>query len=373
MKNRSCRTRSVGVVALGLAVGCLSSPNSQRTTVNGAAAGNTGGSALGPSGGVVGMAAGGAGAARATGGTSLQLGQSGGSPQVSSLGGSASGGQTNVIGSGGQSSLGGSMGAVSSGGSASGGAPNNGPCPGGVGKALKFDGTVEDFVTANLGTDLPIQRASRTLELWAHFDSDKWEPEHSLIEYGAGQSCHVFGIDVEEVGALDPYGNGCGSDNSVVLVPAVPATGWLHLAWAYDGPNNTFQFTVNGVAQPIPSPHADPAWTTTDSPLLIGGSSEFGGEGFGGVIDEVRVWNIARTPADIARDMRVFLKGNEPGLVAYYHFDEGQGTSAGDSGPHGHTANMVSTVKPMWVTSDIPGTFTCSEQPHGIGATGSGA
>gem|GEM_PF-2387939 len=69
--------------------------------------------------------------------------------------------------------------------------------------------------------------------------------------------------------------------------------------------------------QPIPSPNADPDSSTNDSPLLIGASSQFGIEGFDGVFDEVRLWIVSRTAADITRDMKVLLKGNDPGLVAY--------------------------------------------------------
>jgi hypothetical protein len=160
---------------------------------------------------------------------------------------------------------------------------------------------------------------------------------------------------------LDPYGNGCGADNTLKLVPTVPEVGWLHIAWAYDGPNNTFQFTVNGIKQPIPSLMAMDAWTTTQSPLTIGAAAEFGLNGFDGKIDELRVWNISRSVADISRDMKVILKGTEPGLVAYYHFDEGQGTTSLDAtGKKGHRAYMISDAKPVWVDSDIPGPFSCA-------------
>ena len=216
-------------------------------------------------------------------------------------------------------------------------------------------------------TDLPVARASRTVELWAWFSGPKaWRGEHSLFEYGKGQPCHVFGVDVEHWNdndaELDPYGNGCGADNTLKLVPTVPQVGWLHLAWAYDGPNNEFQFTVNGLEQPIPSKMAMAAWSTTQSPLTIGAASEFGLAGFDGKMDELRVWNLSRSVADISRDMKVILKGDEPGLIAYYHFDEGQGTMSADAtGKKGHTAYLISDAKPKWVDSDIPGPFTCAQ------------
>jgi hypothetical protein len=315
-------------------------------------------------------------------------GGSGGSGVAGTSNGSAgSSGAVNVAGGGAggvsaSAGSGGAAGSAGSGGSAGAAAGAGGACNPSTGKALLFDGDAVDLVKSfcleGTGdtpdcsqpdpavTDLPITRTSRTVELWAWFSGPKaWRGEHSLWEYGKGQPCHVFGVDVEHYNdndsELDPYGNGCGADNTLKLVPTVPEMGWLHIAWAYDGPNNTFQFTVNGLKQPIPSLMAMQAWTTTQSPLTIGAASEFGLDGFDGKIDELRVWNISRSVDDIARDMKVILKGNEPGLVAYYHFDEGQGTTSVDAtGKKGHRAYMISDVKPQWVDSDIPGPFTCA-------------
>ena len=50
---------------------------------------------------------------------------------------------------------------------------------------------------------------------------------------------------------------------------------------------------------------------------------------YNGDMDELRVWNYARTNAEILADINVTLTGNESGLVAYYNFD--QGTSGGNN------------------------------------------
>ena len=51
---------------------------------------------------------------------------------------------------------------------------------------------------------------------------------------------------------------------------------------------------------------------------------------FDGMLDEVPIWNLARTPEQIAKSMNTRLTGNEEGLVAYYSFDEGAGMTAHD-------------------------------------------
>jgi hypothetical protein len=54
---------------------------------------------------------------------------------------------------------------------------------------------------------------------------------------------------------------------------------------------------------------------------------------FNGFIDEVRVWSIARTQADIATNMSSPLFPSNPawpGLRAYWRLDDGAGTVARD-------------------------------------------
>ncbi|MCH2022992.1 MAG: choice-of-anchor D domain-containing protein [Saprospiraceae bacterium] len=44
-------------------------------------------------------------------------------------------------------------------------------------------------------------------------------------------------------------------------------------------------------------------------------------EHFDGAIDEVRIWNTVRTQNEIRENIHLTLRGNEPGLIAYYQFN----------------------------------------------------
>lgn len=52
---------------------------------------------------------------------------------------------------------------------------------------------------------------------------------------------------------------------------------------------------------------------------------------FSGWMDEVRFWNVARTPGEIAADARRILPADTPGLVGAYRFEEGSGTVVSSS------------------------------------------
>ena len=93
---------------------------------------------------------------------------------------------------------------------------------------------------------------------------------------------------------------------------------WYHYAATWDG--TTRKVYLNGVLEASDVPTGDPIGNT--SALGLGAASG-GTYEFNGTIDDARIWNVVRTPAEIAASYSVELSGNEPGLVAYYQFNDG--------------------------------------------------
>src|SRR3546814_16190941 len=79
------------------------------------------------------------------------------------------------------------------------------------------------------------------------------------------------------------------------------------------------------------------------APLAIGAAPQ-GSYRWDGEIDDARIWNAARTPAQIAESASVPLTGNETGLVGYWRFDEATGRTAADSSPSGAAATTVASA-----------------------------
>ena len=84
----------------------------------------------------------------------------------------------------------------------------------------------------------------------------------------------------------------------------------------------------------VPAP-CSTRWVATDATNLGSGAP------FKGQIDEFRVWNIARTDAEIQADRRVVLSGAEPGLVMYWRLDQIDFLSTPDQSGHGLTGTVL--------------------------------
>lgn len=107
---------------------------------------------------------------------------------------------------------------------------------------------------------------------------------------------------------------------------------WNHLAMTFDG--RQLRLFVNGV-----SVLTIPEGSGAPSNLGDIGSVEFGG----GIVDEVRIWNVARTQAEVQQGMLSAFSGSEPGLQAYWNFDKLNGREIADLSPNKNTLHFPAT------------------------------
>jgi hypothetical protein len=136
---------------------------------------------------------------------------------------------------------------------------------------------------------------------------------------------------------------------------------WTHIAVSYDG--TEARIFLNGTHAGKKRQGAIVA-PLKKVPLMIG-ALYFKGKPsgfFGGVIDDVRIWNVARTNVEIFRDMNRTLAGSTTGLVADWKFDEGTNAFAKDSvsmaagtdGPTGRLGDGILEDRPLWIQSNSP-------------------
>ena len=130
---------------------------------------------------------------------------------------------------------------------------------------------------------------------------------------------------------------------------------WTHLSFTYDG--SELILYVNGqFNQSTPVSGAILTWPYD---INIGILEYLNGWGFDGLIDEIRIWNIARSQGEIQQSMNSRLNGNEPGLVGYWNFDEGDGQEFFDITSHGSNGYLGSEPvsdanDPLWAESNCP-------------------
>lgn len=316
---RAVITLTLGWLAGLAAVGCGGDESTAKPGNNGGSSGA----------GTAGAGGQGGSATTATGGGGGQGGAGGG------LGGAAAGG------AGGTAS--GGAGGMAAGGA--GGMGGSGPMVCSPGRALSLSANIavgKDVAEAraeiDFGADpeLPVGNANRTIEFWAFVPADNWVGGvNTMFFYGTEQprpACG-FGLDFGSNGrTLDPFTNGgFDADNIAVGVPN-DTDKWFHFAMTWDGTAvRTFVggVEVNAKMGEMGATMLKTSGSTATNPLVIGAYPTHGY--FSGAIDEFRVWNVARSAAEITATMNKPLVGNETGLTAYYKFDETSGTTIADS------------------------------------------
>ena len=99
-----------------------------------------------------------------------------------------------------------------------------------------------------------------------------------------------------------------------------PATGWHHLAGVLSATTGTAGLWLYVDGQPMGRLIVGIDPMIGDGSLTIGAASQ----GFVGLVDDVRVWGVARTTAQIGQSNTFTLAGTENGLVAYFRMDDSE-------------------------------------------------
>jgi hypothetical protein len=106
-------------------------------------------------------------------------------------------------------------------------------------------------------------------------------------------------------------------------------SGWNHIAVTFDGANR--RHYINGeIVATFPE---TAALTTNSAVMRIGGDFNYPSHSPNGAIDEVRLWNVARTTDEIRSTINVPITSAMPGLQGVWHLDaNGNDASGAHSG-----------------------------------------
>ena len=146
--------------------------------------------------------------------------------------------------------------------------------------------------------------------------------------------------------ASAPYGRGQKSYYSAA--GTVQLNKWYHITGIIDAKRNSIKLFVNGIEVGNNTLSGKQSFYESQFPLRIGWTHEIARptqSPFVGLIDEVRIWNIARTENEIWSDMNTQLKGDEPGLVAYWKFDGETNGMVLDASPNKNHGRLIGNAK----------------------------
>jgi hypothetical protein len=193
--------------------------------------------------------------------------------------------------------------------------------------ALHFDG-VNDRVSCGNNAAVQITSNQITLEAWIKptafgpnywsnniINKEVWSPESGyMLRCGAG-------------GKLSFNLGNAGWHELTSTTNVLTTNTWYHVAGTYDGAK--MRIYVNGILKDSVVANFGSIGNANTN-LTIG---DYAGAGryFSGAIDEVRIWNVARTKAEILSTMNTEICGGMPGLKAYYRFNQGIASGSNSS------------------------------------------
>jgi len=187
------------------------------------------------------------------------------------------------------------------------------------GKALSFDG-VDDYVDIS-STNSVYDSTSITVEAWV-------KPYSGNTGWIVGDG-HKFRLRVVPGSTAEWWCKEENNGNSnTISGGTIEANKWYHVVGTYDSPTGEQKLYINGVLVASATPKF--ILDDGDNNQAIGKGYVGSSDWFKGIIDEVRIYNRSLSESEIKEiyENNTFIRD---GLVAYWRFDEGDGSVAHDS------------------------------------------
>ncbi len=234
--------------------------------------------------------------------------------------------------------------------------------PAGTG-GLFFDGAAAHVT---FGNNPAFGLASFTLECWFRRDGSGLAASsgsggvsvYPLISHGRGESdgsnidCnYLFGIEASSGKlAADFEDMATGLNHPAVGATVVPRGVWQHGAVTFDATTHEWRLYLNGGLESVVS--TDGQVPRSDSIQHAGIAAAFDSKGvpagaFLGALDEVRVWNYARSQSEIQLAINTEI-ASTTGLVGRWAMSEGSGDTLTSTASAAIAGSLVN--QPTWVT-----------------------
>ncbi|MEM6696847.1 MAG: LamG-like jellyroll fold domain-containing protein, partial [Bacteroidota bacterium] len=184
--------------------------------------------------------------------------------------------------------------------------------------ALDLDGT-DDYV--DLEDDIYFDGSSFTIEAWVYQKAlANWS---RLMDFGNGSGVEnvFFALTNGTSGEPQLSIYGAGGSYSLRSNSTLPSNEWVHLSATFDSNDGAVAMYMNG--------EIVASGTSTETPNNVIRTRNYIGESNWSdananiIIDEFRIWNVARTQAELKSTMFCTLSSPPASVVAYLSFDNG--------------------------------------------------
>lgn len=214
--------------------------------------------------------------------------------------------------------------------------------------SLKLDTIISEYKSYALHTNgsdqfinagkINLANRSFTIEYW--YKKDIAGTKGMNVSQGTGNNYLAAGFKNKDLFIFKFY-------NDSVVTAAPDDNLWHHWACVYDYTTKYKSIYCDGKL--LGSKAGKIEFTDTNSELLLGKNNETNSNG---TIDELRIWNTARSLKDIYDNYDKQVSGSDENLIVYYNFDENKGESLKDlSSIEGN--NNATVKKPQWVGGAI--------------------
>ncbi|MFM6482207.1 MAG: LamG domain-containing protein, partial [Microcystis panniformis] len=183
---------------------------------------------------------------------------------------------------------------------------------------------MNDYVNAGTNSSLEVTN-TLTLEAWIN-PQKQIQADGGIIVNREGE----YEVAVWSDGTIRwAFANSNPGWNWINTGYTISTNQWTHIAVSYDKgliktyANGSLVHTYDGTGT------IGDVFASQDE-LRIGYRQAANSQYFKGQIDEVRVWNLTRTQAEIQANLSQKLSGNESGLVSYWNFEESTGNTVND-------------------------------------------
>ena len=190
----------------------------------------------------------------------------------------------------------------------------------GAQNALHFDGT-NDYVSTSAGNITG--SSARTVEAWIRTTANcipgaaSGGTQQVIADMGSFTTGGRYTLNLLWGNSIRIEVGGSGLSASTAINDSL----WHHVAAVYNPlANKKHTLYIDGIA--VVSGNITTSLNTANGALRIGQRID-AARHFDGEIDELRVWNVARTDSAIYNKYALELCGSPAGLVAYYSFNEG--------------------------------------------------